>query len=79
MLKDTATIQLSIGSNTVTFTANAGLMMNKVPFPKEDAQIAYVAISRNGAVIADVHGSLNVHQTGCTYYNFNLWVGSVSG
>ncbi|THH13902.1 hypothetical protein EW146_g6365 [Bondarzewia mesenterica] len=78
MLKDTATITLAIGSNTINFTAGPGLTMNSVPFPTEDHQIPYVAISRDGATIADTYGSMYVNQSGCTYYNFNPWVGSVS-
>ncbi|KAH7918065.1 glycoside hydrolase family 71 protein [Leucogyrophana mollusca] len=78
MLTDTATITLAIGSNTVNFTAGPGITMGSVPFPPEDQQIPYVEISRNGKKVADTHGSMYVNQTGCTYYNFNPWVGSVS-
>jgi glucan endo-1,3-alpha-glucosidase len=77
ILKEPATVQLSIGSNTVTFDAGAGLTMNKVAFPKEDAQIPYIALIRNGATVADIHGSKYVNQSGCTYYNFNPWVGKL--
>lgn len=78
MLKDTATITLAIGSNTVTLTAGAGVTMGSVPFPSEDSQIPYIAISRDGAIVVDTHGSMYVNQSGCTYYNFNPFVGSVS-
>ncbi|KAG1805459.1 glycoside hydrolase family 71 protein [Suillus subaureus] len=77
MLKDTATITLAIGSNTVTFTAGAGVTMGSVPFPSEDSQIPYIAISRDGTTVVDTHGSMYVNQTGCTYYNFNPFVGSI--
>ncbi|KAG2124416.1 glycoside hydrolase family 71 protein [Suillus clintonianus] len=78
MLKDTATITLAMGSNTGTFTAGPGITMGSVSFPPEDSQIPYIAISIDGTTVADTHGSMYVNQNGCTYYNFNPFVGSVS-
>ncbi|KAG2040412.1 glycoside hydrolase family 71 protein [Suillus americanus] len=78
MLKDTATITLAIGSNTVTFTAGAGVTMGSVPFLSEDSQVPYIAISRDDTKVADTHGSMYVNQSGCTYYNFNPFVGSTA-
>ncbi|KAG1797384.1 glycoside hydrolase family 71 protein [Suillus plorans] len=78
MLKDTATITLAIGSNTVNFTAGPGVTMGSVSFAPEDSQVPYIAISRNGATVADTHGSMYVNHSGCTYYNFNPFVGSIA-
>ena len=78
MLTSPATVQLSIGSNTVNMSAPAGLIMGSVDFPKEDHQIPYVALYRNGALVADIHGSKYVDQTGCTYYNFNPFVAALT-
>ncbi|EGN94044.1 glycoside hydrolase family 71 protein [Serpula lacrymans var. lacrymans S7.3] len=78
MLTQAATVTLSIGSNTVNYSAPAGISMGSVPFPTEDQQIPYIEISRNGNKVVDGYGSMYVNQTGCTYYNFNPWVGSIS-
>ncbi|KAH7908228.1 glycoside hydrolase family 71 protein [Hygrophoropsis aurantiaca] len=78
MLTQTATVTLAIGSNEVNFTAGPGITMGSVPFPPEDQQIPYIEISRNGQKVVDGYGSMYVNQTGCTYYNFNPWVGSIS-
>ncbi|KIJ64933.1 glycoside hydrolase family 71 protein [Hydnomerulius pinastri MD-312] len=78
MLKDTATITLAIGSNEVNFTGGPGITMGSVPFPPEDSQIPYIEISRDGTKVVDTHGSMYINQEGCSYYNFNPFVGSVS-
>jgi glucan endo-1,3-alpha-glucosidase len=78
MLTSPSTVQLSIGSNTVNMSVPAGLTMGSVDFPKEDHQTPYVALYRNGTLVADVHGSKYVDQTGCTYYNFNPFVAALT-
>jgi glucan endo-1,3-alpha-glucosidase len=78
LLSSPATVQLSIGSNTVNMSAAAGLTMGSVDFPKEDHQVPYVALWRQGAVVGDVHGSKYVDQGGCGYYNFNPFVGALT-
>lgn len=78
LLTDTATISLDVGSSHNEFEAGAGVTMGSVPFPVEDAQIPYIQIIRNGIKTADGYGSKSINQTGCNYYNFNPWVGSIS-
>ena len=77
MMSEPANITLAIGSEETVFYAGAGLTMGSVPFPKEDKQIPYIAISRAGQTVASGYGSVYVDQTGCTYYNFNPFVGAV--
>ncbi|KAG1722687.1 glycoside hydrolase family 71 protein [Suillus paluster] len=78
MLKDTATITLAIGSNTVNFTAGAGVTMGSVPFPQRIHKSPISQSAGTGTTVVDTHGSMYVNQNGCTYYNFNPFVGSVS-
>ena len=51
--------------------------MGSVPFPTEDSQIPYIQIVRDGNTTKSGYGSLYVNQSGCTYYNFNPWVGII--
>lgn len=78
MMTEPANVTLSIGSETTTFYAAAGLTMGNVSFPTEDQQIPYIEIDRAGSKVASGYGSLSVNQTGCTYYNFNPFVGAVT-
>ncbi|KZP19197.1 glycoside hydrolase family 71 protein [Athelia psychrophila] len=66
-----------IGSETTAFYADAGFTMGSVPFPAEDKQTPTVKINRAGTKIASGSGGISINQTGCTYYNFNPYVGSV--
>lgn len=77
MLTEPANVTLTIGSESTVFYADAGLTMGSVPFPTEDKQTPTVEISRAGTKIASGSGGISVNHTGCTYYNFNPWVGSV--
>ncbi|KAF7978719.1 hypothetical protein HWV62_45005 [Athelia sp. TMB] len=78
MMSQPANVTLAIGSQSTTFYAPAGLTMGSVPFPTEDEQIPYIEIDRAGNKVASGYGSMYVKQTGCTYYNFNPFVGAVS-
>lgn len=77
MLTAPANVTLTIGSETTVFYAEAGLTMGSVAFPTEDKQTPTVEINRAGTKIASGTGGISVNQTGCTYYNFNPYVGSV--
>lgn len=77
MLKDTATVTLTVGDKTVDFTAGPGLTLNSVPFPSADSQAPYVLVSRNGTKIVDGSGSKSIDSSGCSYYNFNPIVAAV--
>lgn len=70
-------MELYIGSNSASWDAPAGASMGSVPFPTEDSQIPYIQIVRNGNTTKSGYGSLYVNQSGCTYYNFNPWVGII--
>ncbi|KZP19016.1 glycoside hydrolase family 71 protein [Athelia psychrophila] len=78
MLAEPANVTVSIGSQTTTFYAGAGLTMGNVSFPTEDKQVPYVEINRAGNEVASGYGAVQVNQTGCTYYNMNPWVGRVT-
>ncbi|KZP32592.1 glycoside hydrolase family 71 protein [Athelia psychrophila] len=78
MLAEPANVTVSIGSQTTTFYAGAGLTMGSVPFPTEDKQIPYVEIKRADNEVASGYGSVYVDQSGCTYYNMNPWVGRIT-
>lgn len=78
ILSDSATITLDIGSNHYQWNAGPGVSMGSVPFPTQDSQIPFIQIIKNGAVVKSGYGSMYVTQTGCTYYNFNPWVGILS-
>ncbi|KZP06170.1 glycoside hydrolase family 71 protein [Athelia psychrophila] len=68
---------LSIDSETTAFYADAGFTVGSVPFPAEDKQTPTVKINRAGTKITSGSGGISINQTGCTYYNFNPYVGSV--
>ncbi|KZT71491.1 glycoside hydrolase family 71 protein [Daedalea quercina L-15889] len=77
LLSSEATVGLYIGSNSFSWDAPAGASMGSVPFPSEDSQIPYIAISRDGNTTKSGYGSLYVQQSDCSYYNFNPYVGIV--
>jgi len=78
LLSEAATISLDVGSNHVEFQAGPGITAGSIPFPSEDSQIAYLQIIRNGQTVKSGYGTSPISITnGCSYYNFNPWVGVV--
>lgn len=67
MLKDTATVQLTVGENTVSFTAGPGLTLGSVPFSTKDQQTPSVSVSRNGTTVVQGSGGRPINTTACDY------------
>jgi glucan endo-1,3-alpha-glucosidase len=77
LLATPATVTMDIGlSNHYQWDAPPGASMGSVPFPKQDAQIPYFQLIRNGVKVKDGYGSAYVTDS-CSIYNFNPFVGVI--
>lgn len=72
VLKDTATVRLTVGESTVNFTAGPGLTMSSVSFSTQDQQTPYVSVSRNSTKVVDGNGGRPINTTACDYYECDL-------
>jgi len=72
LVSSTATITVTVGANTRTFTADGtGPVVQMVPFPPGLSSVTpSVTITRNGKTVASASGSEPITGS-CDWYNFN--------